>query len=70
MPKRAPQQFKCVENEHFKTTCLQTIYNAKCTFTQKQIPKMKNLPWFQRKKFLYSMYKILGLLFESFPRAS
>ena len=39
MPKGAPQQFKCVENEHFKTKWLQTIYSAECTFTQKQIPR-------------------------------
>jgi len=39
MPKGARQQFECVDKEQFKTKWLQTIYNVKCTFTQKQIPR-------------------------------
>jgi len=37
MPEGAPQQFECVDKEQFKTKGLQTIYNVKCTLTQKQI---------------------------------
>jgi len=39
MPKGAPQQFECLDKEQFKIKWLQTIYNAKCTFTQKPIPR-------------------------------
>jgi len=39
MPKGAPQQFECLDKEQFEIKWLQTIYNAKCTFTQKPIPR-------------------------------
>jgi len=52
MSKGAPQQFERVDKQQFKTKWLQTIYNVKCTFMQKQIPR-------QNEKFtLVSMNKV------------
>jgi len=39
MSKRAPQQFERVDKEQCKTKWLQTIYNVKWTFMQKQISR-------------------------------
>ena len=39
VPKKIPQPLQCVDREHFKIKWPQAIYNAKWTFTQKQITK-------------------------------
>jgi len=50
--KGAPQL--CCRQRTFKIKWLQTIYNVKLTFTQKQIPRQnKNVTCFQWIKFFY-----------------